>query len=64
MAAEAAHLSDRASPAPRVSSYPAVARQVADALRWFFACDDTGSSPPRREGDGSRGQSFVDGRSR
>ncbi|WP_405967608.1 hypothetical protein OG613_25085 [Streptomyces sp. NBC_00015] len=64
MAAEAAHRPDRASAAPRVSSYPAVARQAADALRWFFACDDTGSSPARREDDGSRGQSFVDGRSR
>ncbi|WP_314224980.1 hypothetical protein [Streptomyces zaehneri] len=64
MAAEAAHRSDRASAAPRVSSYPAVARQVADALRWFFACDDTGSSPPRREDDGSRGHPFMDGGSR
>ncbi|MFF1440703.1 hypothetical protein [Streptomyces sp. NPDC058295] len=64
MAAEAAHRSDRAPAAPGVSSYPAVARQVADALRWFFACDDTGSSPPGRDADGSRGQPFMDGRTR
>ncbi|MFD9432631.1 hypothetical protein [Streptomyces sp. NPDC060002] len=62
MAAEAAHLSDRAPAAPSMSSYPAVARQVSDALRWFFACDETGGSPARCEDDDSRGQPIVYGR--
>ncbi|MGW0875688.1 hypothetical protein ACWD3Z_35160 [Streptomyces sp. NPDC002740] len=62
MAAEAAHLSDRAPAAPGTSSYPAVARQVADALRWFFACDEAGGSPARREDDDSRGQPIAYGR--
>ncbi|MFD9320204.1 hypothetical protein ACFWDQ_21475 [Streptomyces sp. NPDC060053] len=62
MAAEAAHLSDRASAAPSMSSYPAVARQVADALRWFFACDEAGGSPTGYEDDDSRGQPTAYGR--
>ncbi|WP_062650147.1 hypothetical protein [Streptomyces maremycinicus] len=62
MAAEAAHFPDRASAVPRVSSYPAVARQVADALRWFFACEEAGGSSSGREaGGGPRKQPPVSG---
>ncbi|MDR6976504.1 hypothetical protein J2X68_003195 [Streptomyces sp. 3330] len=64
MAAEAAHLSARAPAAPTVSSYPAVARQVADALRWFFACEESGGSPAGREDGGSRARPDADGRTR
>lgn len=62
MDAEAAHVSDQASAsAPTVSSCPAVARQAADALRWFFACDEGGSSRPGPQDGGSRGQSTTSG---
>lgn len=37
-----------------VSAYPEVARQVADALRWFFACDEGRSYPAGPEGTDTR----------
>jgi hypothetical protein len=37
-----------------VSAYPEVARQVADALRLFFACDEGRSYPAGPEGRDTR----------
>jgi len=53
MTAEAPPLSGRAE-VRIVSTSPEVARQVADVLRRFFACDEGRSYPAGPEGTGTR----------